>query len=184
MKKTFILACAFVCLCAVNGKADNTDEISKTATTEKTVNENNSSTTTAAKWEFMSSHEEPTAEELASFSDSEKFGKKAAYFYNMFKETYVTKEEVVPGDPTRRTVIRKPEIYNAVRSIEKALGKAMKKKEISQEESCRQFCHVLEVSLAAIDSDTQSLEAALDSHRKDPKSLLAIFQNVSLKSIY
>lgn len=183
MKKTFILACAFVCFYVINGQADNV-EVSKTFTVENTRKKNNSSVTSVTKWEFMSTHKEPTAEELASFSDSEKFGKKAAYFYDIFKETYVTKEEVVPGDPTKRTIIRKPEIYNAVRSIEKALGKAIKKKEISREESCKQFCHVLEVSLAAIDSDTQSLEDTLNSHRKDPKSLLAIFQNVSLQSIY
>lgn len=183
MKKAFILVCVFVGLHAANAGADNVTGAEKSVM-EKVVGTESSAFATDLKWEFMTAHEEPTAEDLASFSDSERFGKKAAYYYDLFKETYVTKEEVVPGDPTRRTVIRKPEIYNAVRSIEKALGKAVKKKEISQEESGKWFCHVLEVSLAAIDSDTQSLEEALDSHRKDPEALLAIFQHVSLKSIY
>lgn len=183
MKKTFILVCVLVGLHVANASADNVTGTEKSAM-EKVIEAESNTSATDMKWEFMTAHEEPTAEELASFSDSEKFGKKAAYYYDLFKEMYVTKEEVVPGDPTRRTVIRKPEIYNAVRSIEKALGKAVKKKEISQEESGKQFCHVLEVSLAAIDSDTQSLEKALDSHRKDPGALLAIFQHVSLKSIY
>lgn len=182
MKKTFILACALICL-AANVRADNSegrkrDEMEKVNTDKVTP------AVSTMQWEFMSTHEEPTADELASFSDSGKFGKRAAYFYDLFKEVYVTKEEVVPGDPTRRTVIRKPEIYNAVRSIEKALSKAMKKRVISQEDSGQQFCHVLEVSLAAIDSDTRSLEEALKDNRKDPEALLAIFQKVELKSIY
>ena len=102
----------------------------------------------------------------------------------MFKDTYVVKEEVVPGDPTRRTVIRKPEIYNAVKSIEKALNKSVKKQEISEKESEQLFCHVLKVSLAAIDSESGSFEKSLDANRKDTKALLALFQQVNLKDLY
>ena len=93
-------------------KKENVTSVSETAGTDMT-------------WEFYSAYGDPTAEDLAAVSGSSRFGKKAAYFYGLFKDTYVTKEEVVPGDPTRRTVIRKPEIYNAVKNIEKALGKAL-----------------------------------------------------------
>lgn len=152
-------------------KKENVTSVSETAGTDMT-------------WEFYSAYGDPTAEDLATVSGSSRFGKKATYFYGLFKDTYVTKEEVVPGDPTRRTVIRKPEIYNAVKNIEKALGKALKKHEITPEESEKQFCHVLKVSLAAIDSDTSTFEKSLDENRKDSQALLAIFQRVDLKNLY
>ena len=182
MKKILIMACAFVCMNDMNASAatryaaddekkENVTSVSETAGTDMT-------------WEFYSAYGDPTAEDLAAVSGSSRFGKKAAYFYGLFKDTYVTKEEVVPGDPTRRTVIRKPEIYNAVKNIEKALGKALKKHEITPEESEKQFCHVLKVSLAAIDSDTSTFEKSLDENRKDSQALLAIFQRVDLKNLY
>ena len=96
----------------------------------------------------------------------------------------MVKEEVVPGDPTRRTVIRKPEIYNAVKSIERSLNKSVKKHEISEKESEQLLCHVLKVSLAAIDSESSSFEESLDEHRKDAKALLALFKQVNLKDLY
>ena len=135
-------------------------------------------------WEFYYALHEPTAEELSDISSTCRLGKMASYYYDLFKEAYVTKEEVVPGDPTKRTVIRKPEIYNSVRRIEKALAKSVKKKEISKEESEKQFCHVLKVSLAAIDSDTESFEKLLDDNKNDIDKLLTLFGNVNLKSIY
>ena len=73
-------------------------------------------------WEFYSTQQEPTAEELAN-ANNHKFGKEVGCLYNAFMDMYVVKEEIVPGDPSRRTVIRKPGIYNAVRSIEKQLNK-------------------------------------------------------------
>lgn len=74
----------------------------------------------AETWEFYSTVQEPTAEELAN-ANNHKFGKEVGCLYSAFMDMYVVKEEVVPGDPARRTVIRKPGIYNAVRSIEKQL---------------------------------------------------------------
>lgn len=136
------------------------------------------------QWEFMMAQEEPTSEDLESISSSAKFGKEVAYYYELFKDAYIAKEEVVPGDPTRRTVIRKPDIFNAVMSIEKSLKKAVKKNTLSKEASGEQFCHVLKASLAAIDSETQSLEQVLNENRKNPEALLRIFYNVNVKNIY
>ncbi len=136
------------------------------------------------QWEFMMAQEEPTSEDLESISGTTKFGKEVAYYYELFKDAYIAKEEVVPGDPTRRTVIRKPDIFNAVMSIEKSLKKAVKKNVLSKEDSGKQFCHVLKASLAAIDSDTQSLEQVLNENRKNPEALLQIFRNINVKNIY
>ena len=52
---------------------------------------------------------------------------------------------------------------------------------VSQEQ---EFTGVLKVALAAIDSDTESFETALQENKKDVSHLLGVFRRVSLKSIY
>lgn len=126
----------------------------------------------------------PSSEELAALVSNHKLGKKVAFLYDSFKDTYVVKEEVVPGDPTRRTVIRKPEIYNAVRTIEKELNRQVRKDLLPQDKAEQEFTGVLKVALAAIDSDTESFETALQENKKDVSHLLGVFRRVSLKSIY
>lgn len=137
----------------------------------------------AEKWEFYSAVQEPTAEELAK-ADNHKFGKEVGCLYNAFMDMYVVKEEVVPGDPARRTVIRKPGIYNAVRSIEKQLNKEVKSNKLTKEAAAGKFANVLKIALAAIDSDTNTFEEALQGNKKDSSRLLAIFDNVKLKNLY
>ena len=178
MKKTFIFLCASMVLQATASFATTNEPVK-----ENVVYNTTKSNETDTKWEFYSAHEDPSPELLEGIT-SNKYSKRVSYFYNLFKDTYVVKEEVVPGDPTRRTVIRKPEIYNAVKSIEKALNKSVKKHEISEKESEQLFYHVLKVSLAAIDSESDSFEESLDAHRKDTKALLALFQQVNLKDLY
>lgn len=134
-------------------------------------------------WEFYSSVAEPDAEEIAS-AKKHKFGKEVSFLYDKFLNAYVVKEEIVPGDPSRRTVIRKPGIYNAVRSIEKQLGKDVKSDKMIREKAVKQFTNVLKIALAAIDSDTETFEIALQDNRKDPSQLLTIFDRVNLKSLY
>ena len=116
MKKKFILTVAFLSISLfaqqmwampfypVRDKKDNLKTDASSAKVET--------------WEFYSTVETPSSEELAALVSNHKLGKKVAFLYDSFKDTYVVKEEVVPGDPTRRTVIGKPEIYNAVRTIE------------------------------------------------------------------
>lgn len=137
----------------------------------------------AETWEFYSVVKEPTAEELAAVN-SHKLGKEVACLYNAFMEMYVVKEEVVPGDPARRTVIRKPGIYNAVRSIERQLNKDVKSNHLTTEEAANEFANILKIALAAVDSDTNTFEEALQGNKKDSSRLLAIFDNVKLKELY
>lgn len=137
----------------------------------------------AETWEFYSTVKEPTAEELAA-AGNHKLGKEIACLYTEFMNMYVVKEEVVPGDPARRTVIRKPGIYNAVRAIEKQLTKDVKENKLTKEEASDEFANVLKIALAAIDSDTETFEEALQGNKKDSSRLLAIFDNVQLKSLY
>ena len=96
---------------------------------------------------------------------------------------YVVREEVVPGDPTRRTVIRKPTIYNAVRSIEKQLNRELKSNKMGQEQVTAEFTNVLKIAISAFDSLTESFEDALQQNRKNAAALLSVFQNVKLTDI-
>lgn len=137
----------------------------------------------AEDWVFYSTLKQPSAEELAH-ADDHKFGKEIGYLYTAFMGTYVVKEEVVPGDPARRTVIRKPDIYNAVRSIEKQLSKEVKSQTLTADKAADEFSNVLQVALAAIDSDTLTFERELQANKKDANRLLAIFDEVELKCLY
>ena len=111
--------------------------------------------------------------------------KKTWEFYSTIKQpsAYVVREEVVPGDPTRRTVIRKPTIYNAVRSIEKQLNKELKSNQMTREQVAAEFTNVLKVAISAYDSESESFEDALQINRKNATDLLSVFQNVKLTEI-
>lgn len=134
-------------------------------------------------WEFYSALAQPTAEELAA-AQNHKLGKEVGCLYGKFMDMYVVKEEVVPGDPARRTVIRKPGIYNAVRSIEKQLNREVKREQLTKEAAATEFTEVLKVALAALDSDSESFENALQENKKDTPHLLALFDSVQLKRLY
>lgn len=151
---------------------------------EKSVNHSKATESVVLEktWKFYSAIKQPTAEALAD-ENNYKFGKEAGYLYAMFMTTYVVREEVVPGDPMRRTVIRKPIIYNAVRSIEKQLGKELRSNRITAEQVAADFAQVLKTALSAIDSDSQSFEDALQLNRKDASYLLSVFKQVELTEI-
>ncbi len=182
MKKKFILAVAFlsVSLFVQQMWATPSGPVRDKKENVKT----DAPSVKAETWEFYSIVEIPSSEELATLTSHHKLGKKVAFLYDSFKDIYVVKEEVVPGDPTRRTVIRKPEIYNAVRTIEKELNRKVKKDLLAQDKAEKEFTKVLKVALAAIESDTETFESALQRSKKDASGLLDIFHRVSLKSIY
>lgn len=182
MKKKFILTVAFLSavLFVQQMRAVPFSPVRDKKENVKT----DSSSTKVETWEFYSTVEIPSSKELTAWVSNHKLGKKAAFLYDSFKDTYVVKEEVVPGDPTRRTVIRKPEIYNAVRTIEKELNRRVRKDLLAQDKAEREFTEVLKIALAAIDSDTESFESALQENKKDVSRLLDVFHRVSLKSIY
>ena len=61
----------------------------------------------------------------------------------------------------------------------------LKRKDLlPQDKAEQEFTGVLKVALAAIDSDTESFETALQENKKDVSHLLGVFRRVSLKSIY
>ena len=176
MKRHLILAFALlassVALNAVNSLPDD----------DKSDNKNKTELNSVVKktWEFYSTIKQPSADALAN-AGNYKFGQEAGYLYNQFMKIYVVREEVVPGD--RRTVIRKPTIYNAVRSIEKQLNKELKSNKMTREQVAAEFTNVLKVAISAYDSESESFEDALQTNRKNATDLLSVFQNVKLTEI-
>lgn len=136
-------------------------------------------------WEFDSST--PVTFESNTIEKAEKheFGSKVACLKVLMDEYYVTQEEVVPGDPMRRTIIKKSNVYNTARKIEKHLKKEVKKGNISIDEATNLFTHVLEVTLAIVDEiNTKDFEENLDAKKKNIDDQLALFNQVKINSIY
>lgn len=187
MEKNVYLLIALMSFC-LSGKSATADssKLNGDDRTETTKNANVAKADTESnfKWEFYLAQKDPKPTDLANTTSYHRLGKKVAYLYESFKDAYIVKEEVVPGDPTRRTMIRKPDIYNAVRTVEKDLNSSVKKKELTTEKAEDEFVQVLKVAIAAIDSDTSSFEEALEDSKKDASQLMAVFQKVNLKGIY
>lgn len=182
MKRTSILTLALLGLQAITAHAGNSTWYPVRDTHPISVV--NDKTPDTYTWEFYSTYQEPTTEELSQLESTHRLGNKVAYLYDAFKDIYVKKEEVVPGDPTRRTIIRKPAIYQAVRTIEKGLNKAVKKNEIQETDAEAQLAQVLKIALAAVDSDTVTFEDALQKQKEDTQALLTIFSAVKLNAMY
>ncbi len=144
--------------------------------------ETESSNEAITTWKFYSSFKEPSTKELSN-ADNYVFGQKAAIFRNQFMGIYIVKEDVVPGDPTQRIVIRKPIIYKAVCSIEKALKKEIKSNKKNSQQASEELINIFKIAISAFDSDSKSFEEALQKNRKDNAALLTIFNNVKLLEI-
>lgn len=137
------------------------------------------------KWEFDSSVPSTFDDNTIQRAETHEFGSKVACLKVLMDKYYVTQEEVVPGDPMKRTMIKKPNIYNTARKIEKHLKKEVKKGDISLEKATTEFIHVLEVSLAIVDeTETGTFEKTLDENKKNIENQINIFKEVKINSIY
>ena len=91
---------------------------------------------------------------------------------------------MVEGDPTIRTMIRKPAVYNSVKNIEKYYKKRVKDNSFSEADRA-QFEHVIKVAISSLDTEeTEEFEEALQSAKKDAVKQLAVFDAVLLTSVY
>lgn len=135
-------------------------------------------------WEFLSGFRESFSDE--EMRNTEHFlGNKVGCMLQCMKEAYFRKEEVVPGDPQTRTLLLKPEIYKSVVAIEKYLKKCVKEKTLERAQAEQDFTHVLQVALAAVDTEqTESFENELQKNKKDQSNLICLFKRVKVKSIY
>lgn len=83
---------------------------------------------------------------------------KKIYLFNKF---YTSEENLFPGNPATKTIIKKPVIYEAVKRIERDLKKSVKKEEISVTEASSIMNTVLDVALNLPTEDTRDIEKAI-----------------------
>jgi hypothetical protein len=96
---------------------------------------------------------------------------KKIYLLNKF---YTSEENLFPGNPAIKTVIKKPVVYESVRQIERDLKKSVKKDEISLIEASSIMNTVLDIALNIQTEDTKSLENEL-KNAPDSKSKIALY---------
>lgn len=169
--KKFQLVLAMLLMASMTAMAEN----ESVTGTEKTNN-------AVPAWEFIYSVAQPTEQQLEQTSGNAEFGKQASFLYNQLQSLCVKRIPVVPGDPTTRIVIKKGDLFNAVRKVSKGLEDDMKDHKISETEATDQMNKVLNVAISAFYSeDSKSFEKALRSSKKDYKQLVALFSQVVLK---
>jgi hypothetical protein len=137
------------------------------------------------KWEFFSAVSDSFDDVILQNAEKDEFGQRVACLKMLVNKYYIRKEEVVPGDPTMRTLIRKPDIYNSVRRVEKHLKKEVKKGNLTRQQAAGELAYVLEVAVAAIDErDTDSFESSLSESKSSVKAQINVFKQVKLNRLY
>lgn len=135
-----------------------------------------------SSWQFFSVAVTPDKVALEEVPADDFLSKESIYAMRQLKSLTYRMEQVVPGDPAKRTVIEKGDIYKALCSIEKGLKKDVKAHLLDAGESSRRFDRALKVGMAAFYADdSSSFEQALRQNRKDYQKQLEIFEQVSLK---
>lgn len=136
------------------------------------------------KWEFISGTPSSFDDNTIKQAEDHEFGEKVACLKVLMDKYYITKEEIVPGDPMMRTIIKKPNVYNTTRKIEKFLRKEVSKGKMDISKAKSEYTHVLEVAIALLEEDSHSFEKSLDSSKKDIDQQLTLFNQVKLNSLY
>lgn len=188
MNRTFYLSVIAIMLTALPLKAQESFMLAINKDDSR-LSETNSSIaaptpSASIEWEFLLGITSQFSSDEISNTEYA-LGGKVGCMMQQLKSIYITKEEIVPGDPQTRTVIKKPDIYNAVTNIERYLKRSIKDKRMDLNEAQMNLTHVIEVAFAAVDTEeADSFEKALSKEKKDASSQLLIFKKVKIKSIY
>lgn len=135
------------------------------------------------QWEFWSAEESGTAKSCPKSMEI-LYGKEVGSLLSIMNERFIRRERVDAGDPSLRTVVRKPAIYNAVKNIEKYYKQKNKKNDYLMTDR-ETFAYVVRVALASVDTEnTTDFEQALQDARKNMEKQIACFCRVKLKNIY
>lgn len=97
----------------------------------------------------------------------------------LFEQAYTYTVAISPGNPSTRTMFRKPVVYNSVRKIEHYLKKSVKKGLLTIEEARNDFNKVLDVALTTKSMNTNSFEDSIKSIN-DSSDLLTAYSQVNL----
>lgn len=101
----------------------------------------------------------------------------------LFNEYYTYKVPLSPGNPSTKTMIRKPLIYSTVRKIERGLKKDLAKNRITDTTAREEFSKVLEVAICIVDLNTDELEKEI-KNTDDVKDLIMLLtRRVTLEYI-
>lgn len=92
----------------------------------------------------------------------------------LFNEFYTSEENLFPGNPATKTIIKKPVIYEAVKCIERDLKKSVRKGEISVPDASSILNTVLDVALNIQTEDTRDFEKAIEN-AASTKSKIELF---------
>ncbi len=109
--------------------------------------------------------------------DDHVFGELVARKMVLVDETFTYKVDIAPGNPAKKTMFRKPVIYNSVVDIERFLKKKVRKTEISKEVAAQLFNTVLDVALNTYCCDTEKLEKVI-RETKNTEELLLLFTQI------
>jgi hypothetical protein len=135
----------------------------------------------ACRWEFYSTVPDSFSVSQLPYAEEEDFGQRVACLKALVEQYYIHREEVVLGDPTMRTIIRKPNIYHAARKVEKHLKKEIKKGNLTVQQAAGELAFVLEVAIAAVDEpDTYSFETLLSKAKGNAAQQINLFKQVKI----
>lgn len=109
------------------------------------------------------------------------FGDLVAKKIYLFNKFYTSEENLFPGDPATKTIIKKPVIYEAVKRIERDLKKSLKKGESSVSEASSILNTVLDVALNIQTEDTKDFEKAIVNSYGTPSKIELFTKRVRLK---
>lgn len=139
------------------------------------------------RWEFLSVIPKQFDKQVQKEAGKHYLGSQVACLKKLVEKSYITKEDVIPGDPMLRTIVRKPDVYYLTRKIEKHLIREVKEKELSLEEASAHFSHILKVVLTLADDSSDeavAFEASISKNRKNVEEAIGLFEQVELADIY
>ena len=115
-----------------------------------------------------------------SFAMNHFLGNDIARKMHLFQETYTYVERGTPMSPGDKVIVTKPNIYYAVRKVNKHFKRELRKDRISEEEARKKLGEILNISFVIYDQNTKKFEDHLKMNRK-PEEILAAFNNVELQ---
>ncbi len=107
-------------------------------------------------------------------TDQHDFGTLVAKKIYLLDKIYTYQVAISPGNPTKKTMLRKPVIYNSVTDVEKYLKKMVRKQELSVNQAGHIFNVVLDIAINTYYVKTDQLEEAI-SNSKSPEDLLTLY---------
>lgn len=115
-----------------------------------------------------------------SMASSHFLGNEVSYKMHLFKETYTYVEQGTPMSPGVKTIVRKPNIYYAVRKLNKYYKKQIRKDRIDETEARKRMVSILNKCFVIFDQDTTDFEDYLKS-LKQPDDIEAAFDKIVLQ---